>query len=110
MLLLHSLLLLSSSSAFVFALPGPAATTNTAQTASPTVESSPSTTTRPPPVSLPLTCDYSYCDGSSSWCFYWAGITSYDVSRGPVPGETRVGLGPCGAAVTTAATSRPART
>ncbi|RCI10314.1 hypothetical protein L249_8441 [Ophiocordyceps polyrhachis-furcata BCC 54312] len=106
MLLLHTLLLSlsysSSSVVVVFALPGPANTVTPTTTSSP-----PAATTTRPPVSLPLTCDYSYCDGSSSWCFYWAGITSYDVSRGPVPGETRVGLGPCGV---TATTSRPAST
>ncbi|ODA82868.1 hypothetical protein RJ55_01377 [Drechmeria coniospora] len=48
-----------------------------------------------PTVTLPIACDYSYCDGSTSWCFYWAGVTSYDPFRGPVPGETRVELGPC---------------
>ncbi|KAL3964342.1 hypothetical protein ACCO45_001346 [Purpureocillium lilacinum] len=55
-----------------------------------------------PSVSLPVACDYTYCDGSSSWCFYWGGVTSYDPNHGPVPGETRTNLGPCGAAATTA--------
>ncbi|PHH63029.1 hypothetical protein CDD81_6360 [Ophiocordyceps australis] len=41
-------------------------------------------------------CDYAYCDGSSSWCFYWAGVTGYDPSRGPVPGEVRTLIGTCG--------------
>ncbi|KAJ6446323.1 multidrug resistance protein 1 [Purpureocillium lavendulum] len=65
-----------------------------------------------PTVSLPVACDYTYCDGSSSWCFYWGGVTSYDMSRGPVPGETRIKLGPCGATVTStaAATRQPRHT
>lgn len=53
----------------------------------------------PAPTAAPTTtsikCDYSYCDGSVSWCFYWGGITSYDVSLGPVPGETRTSVGEC---------------
>ncbi|KAM4054795.1 hypothetical protein HRG_005617 [Hirsutella rhossiliensis] len=59
----------------------------------------PAATTPAPPaeVSMPATCDYSYCDGTSSWCFYWGGVTSYDVDRGPVPGEIRAPLGPCAA-------------
>ncbi|PHH73924.1 hypothetical protein CDD80_3458 [Ophiocordyceps camponoti-rufipedis] len=84
------------------ALPGPAATSTPPSQAAPTT----TTTTTAGPVSLPAVCDYSYCDGRSSWCFYWAGITSYDISRGPVPGETRVPLGPCGDAVTTTTTAR----
>ncbi|RDA92215.1 hypothetical protein CP533_5711 [Ophiocordyceps camponoti-saundersi (nom. inval.)] len=105
-MLLQALLSLSlSSTALVVALPGPAATA-TVQT---TAAADPPATTGPPPVSLHPACDYSYCDGSSSWCFYWAGITSYDVSRGPVPGETRVPIGPCGAAASTL-TPRPVST
>ncbi|UNI14440.1 hypothetical protein JDV02_001069 [Purpureocillium takamizusanense] len=53
-----------------------------------------------PSVSLPVACDFTYCDGSSSWCFYWAGVTAYDSKGAPIPGETRTNLGPCGAATT----------
>ncbi|EQL02100.1 hypothetical protein OCS_02194 [Ophiocordyceps sinensis CO18] len=65
---------------------------------------------------MPATCDYSYCDGTSSWCFYWGGVTSYDVNRGPVPGEMRAPLGPCGGprptptTTTTAGHAAPHRT
>lgn len=48
-----------------------------------------------------VSCNYRYCDGSTSWCFYWAGVTSYDVSLGPVPGETRTEIGSCGKGITT---------
>ena len=48
-----------------------------------------------PSVSMPIACDYAYCDGTSSWCFYWAGVTAYDPQRGPIPGETRTNIGPC---------------
>ena len=48
-----------------------------------------------PSVSMPIACDYAYCDGTSSWCFYWAGVTGYDPQRGPIPGETRTNIGPC---------------
>lgn len=50
-----------------------------------------------PSVSMPIACDYAYCDGTSSWCFYWAGVTAYDPQRGPVPGETITNIGPCSA-------------
>ncbi|KAI1143984.1 hypothetical protein F5Y05DRAFT_13294 [Hypoxylon sp. FL0543] len=41
-------------------------------------------------------CDYSYCNElGSNVCFYWAGYTSWDVSRGPIPGEIPTVLGPC---------------
>ncbi|KAI1393769.1 uncharacterized protein F4822DRAFT_424232 [Hypoxylon trugodes] len=40
-------------------------------------------------------CDYSYCESGSEYCFYWAGVTSYDVSLGPVPGEVRTVIGTC---------------
>ncbi|KAG5925580.1 hypothetical protein E4U42_004159 [Claviceps africana] len=43
------------------------------------------------------TCDYAFCDeNGSSWCFYWRGVTTWDASRGVLPGETRVPLGTCG--------------
>lgn len=42
-----------------------------------------------------LNCDYEYCDGSTSWCFYWAGISSYDPTLGPLPGESRTSVGTC---------------
>ncbi|KAI1467102.1 uncharacterized protein F4812DRAFT_465212 [Daldinia caldariorum] len=40
-------------------------------------------------------CDYSFCNSGSKVCFYWAGITSWDVSRGPVPGEVPTIIGTC---------------
>ncbi|KAG6031352.1 hypothetical protein E4U41_007598 [Claviceps citrina] len=41
-------------------------------------------------------CDYSFCDERGTrWCYYWRGITAYDVSEGVVPAETKVALGPC---------------
>jgi len=43
-------------------------------------------------------CDHAYCEAGTSYCFYWAGITSYDILSGPVPGEVRTTLGPCDAA------------
>ncbi|KAG6142411.1 hypothetical protein E4U38_005468 [Claviceps purpurea] len=42
-------------------------------------------------------CDYAFCDErGTSWCFYWHGVTAYDVSRGASPAETKVPLGLCG--------------
>ncbi|KAI0115202.1 hypothetical protein F4814DRAFT_311276 [Daldinia grandis] len=40
-------------------------------------------------------CDYSYCNSGSIVCFYWAGYTAWDISRGPLPGEVPTTLGPC---------------
>ncbi|KAG6036704.1 hypothetical protein E4U40_000364 [Claviceps sp. LM458 group G5] len=42
-------------------------------------------------------CDYAFCDErGTSWCFYWHGVTAYDVSRGASPAETKVPMGLCG--------------
>lgn len=60
----------------------------------------------PDPAPVPLTippadptpsidCHFRYCESSTSWCYYWAGVTGYDVSLGPLPGETRTPLGMC---------------
>ncbi|KAH8175913.1 hypothetical protein LIA77_04331 [Sarocladium implicatum] len=64
----------------------------------------PTGTTPPPGPASPeptfytacLDCDIEYCDGSTSWCHYWAGMTTYDPTLGPLPGETRVPVGLCG--------------
>ncbi|KAI0841660.1 hypothetical protein F5Y06DRAFT_196161 [Hypoxylon sp. FL0890] len=63
----------------------------------------PAPTTTPPPSASDSTtssftghCDYSFCNSlGSDVCFYWAGYTSWDVSRGPIPGEIPTVLGPC---------------
>jgi hypothetical protein len=60
-----------------------------------------------------ISCDIRYCDGSTSWCHYWAGITSYDPTLGPLPGETRTSLGLCGKTISSAtytATPTPSST
>ncbi|KAK0389409.1 hypothetical protein NLU13_2984 [Sarocladium strictum] len=46
-----------------------------------------------------ISCDLRYCDGSTSWCHYWAGITTYDPTLGPLPGETLTSIGLCGKTV-----------
>lgn len=44
----------------------------------------------------PPSCDYTYCDEhGSKWCYLWGGVTAYDWSKGVIPAETRVPLGPC---------------
>ncbi|KAG6008599.1 hypothetical protein E4U21_004239 [Claviceps maximensis] len=41
-------------------------------------------------------CDNAFCDeNGTSWCFYWEGVVTWDVSQGVSPAETRVPLGPC---------------
>ncbi|KAI0911557.1 hypothetical protein F4823DRAFT_560835 [Ustulina deusta] len=41
-------------------------------------------------------CDVIFCntDGNRI-CIYWAGVTSWDVSRGPIPGERPTVIGAC---------------
>ncbi|KAI0902140.1 hypothetical protein F4806DRAFT_490612 [Annulohypoxylon nitens] len=46
-------------------------------------------------------CEYSFCNQGTNICFYWAGVTSWDVSRGPLPGEIPTMLGPCETEVAT---------
>lgn len=65
-----------------------------------------------PPSTTAYQCDMQYCDGSTSWCFYWAGVTSWDANDGPRPGEVRTQLGLCSPVTVTvvpdpAATSDP---
>ncbi|KIH92176.1 hypothetical protein SPBR_03201 [Sporothrix brasiliensis 5110] len=43
-----------------------------------------------------LSCDLRYCDAGTSYCEYWGGYSSFDVSQGrPIPGETRSSIGVC---------------
>ncbi|KAF9875556.1 hypothetical protein CkaCkLH20_06937 [Colletotrichum karsti] len=42
-----------------------------------------------------VNCLYNYCESSTSYCMYWAGITGYDISLGPIPGMQRTTLGSC---------------
>ncbi|KAI2465521.1 hypothetical protein F4781DRAFT_20922 [Annulohypoxylon bovei var. microspora] len=68
----------------------------------------PPITTLPPSIFEPSTssftgkCEYSYCYEGTNVCFYWAGVTSWDVSRGPLPGEIPTMLGPCESELATA--------
>lgn len=55
-------------------------------------EEAPAPTAEPEPT---IDCHYRYCESSTSWCFYWAGVTGYDISLGPIPGETRTSIGTC---------------
>lgn len=58
--------------------------------------SSPSTTSAPSGSSSSRSCDLRYCDAGTSYCEYWGGYSSFDVSQGrPVPGETRTSIGVC---------------
>ncbi|RYP50502.1 hypothetical protein DL768_004007 [Monosporascus sp. mg162] len=40
-------------------------------------------------------CDNVLCTNDRVWCWYWGGITGYDVGLGPLPGETITVLGAC---------------
>jgi hypothetical protein len=63
------------------------------------------TTTNPPPTTLSTSftnkCDNAFCSEGSRWCFYWGGVSSYDVTLGPIPGETHTILGACTNVTTT---------
>ncbi|KAI1376778.1 hypothetical protein F4677DRAFT_73688 [Hypoxylon crocopeplum] len=73
----------------------PTITTTTTTVSSPTPEPPPTTTTTDSTSSFTPRCDYRYCDNGRDVCFYWAGYTSWDVSRGPIPGEVPTILGTC---------------
>ncbi|RYO75903.1 hypothetical protein DL766_005599 [Monosporascus sp. MC13-8B] len=45
--------------------------------------------------STTIHCDNVLCTDDSVWCWYWGGITGYDVGLGPLPGETITVLGLC---------------
>ncbi|CAK7204922.1 hypothetical protein SEUCBS139899_007684 [Sporothrix eucalyptigena] len=54
--------------------------------------------TTPPPATptISRSCDLRYCDAGTSYCEYWGGYSSFDVSAGrPIPGETRTSIGIC---------------
>ncbi|KAH7162682.1 hypothetical protein B0J13DRAFT_16584 [Dactylonectria estremocensis] len=55
-----------------------------------------------------IDCDYAYCDGSISWCFYFVPFTTFNISLGPLPGERRTSLGPCEVKTIEATTTVPA--
>ncbi|GKT46670.1 uncharacterized protein ColSpa_06851 [Colletotrichum spaethianum] len=40
-------------------------------------------------------CKYKYCNSNTQYCTYWAGITGWDPSLGPIPGMTHTSLGSC---------------
>ncbi|CAK7264791.1 hypothetical protein SEPCBS119000_001177 [Sporothrix epigloea] len=67
----------------------------TTSTVTPTI----SVTATPPPTTTasPVhACDLRYCDAGTSYCEYWGGYSSFDVSHGrPIPGETRTPIGVC---------------
>ncbi|KAK2064275.1 hypothetical protein LY76DRAFT_657142 [Colletotrichum caudatum] len=42
-----------------------------------------------------IDCKYKYCDDQIQYCMYWAGVTGWNPSLGPVPGMTRTTLGAC---------------
>ncbi|KAF4413207.1 hypothetical protein CFRS1_v004208 [Colletotrichum fructicola] len=60
------------------------------------------TTTVQPPATPSIKCDHQWCQDGASMCAYWAGVTGFDPSRGPIPGETVTNLGPCAMPTATA--------
>lgn len=84
------LLVLNSALAVVLPIPGPSSTPVTSPTA--VINSTVTTLTSPTPS---LDCSYEWCQNSTSFCLYWAGITSYDPFLGPVPGMVHTSIGRC---------------
>ncbi|KAK6207442.1 hypothetical protein QIS74_12523 [Colletotrichum tabaci] len=42
-----------------------------------------------------IDCKYKYCNNNTQYCMYWAGVTGWDPSLGPIPGMTGTSLGAC---------------
>ncbi|KAF0327319.1 hypothetical protein K4K61_007709 [Colletotrichum sp. SAR11_59] len=61
------------------------------------------TTTVQPPATPSIKCDHQWCQDGASMCAYWAGVTGFDPSRGPIPGETVTNLGSCAMPTATSA-------
>jgi hypothetical protein len=91
--------------AFTSAAPAPTAPTDQAQPVLNKDDNVPDVPLTVPPAdpTPSIDCHYRYCESSTSWCYYWAGVTGYDVSLGPLPGETRTALGVCDPATGAAA-------
>ncbi|KJR87824.1 uncharacterized protein SPSK_07931 [Sporothrix schenckii 1099-18] len=79
-------------------------TATTTGTITPTAKRPTPLSTKSPTTSAPssssrtssLSCDLRYCDAGTSYCEYWGGYSSFDVSQGrPIPGETRSSIGVC---------------
>ncbi|KAK6866161.1 hypothetical protein PG995_002689 [Apiospora arundinis] len=84
----------SGSSSSFWAAGGPSSSSSSTTTSQPDV-----ITPAPQSVTVSssstLRCDDEFCSDGSSWCVYWAGITSWDASKGPVPGEKATTIGTC---------------
>ncbi|KAJ5013689.1 hypothetical protein K4K57_002453 [Colletotrichum sp. SAR 10_99] len=48
-----------------------------------------------PAPTVAVDCSYKFCQDSTSYCMYWAGVTGWDVSLGAIPGMQRTSLGNC---------------
>lgn len=73
------------------------ATTTTTPDAPPTGDPVP----HPPVSSFTTSCDDAFCSEGQRYCYYWGGMTSYELGKGPVPGETHTILGACTKVTTT---------
>ncbi|EFQ24995.1 hypothetical protein CGRA01v4_06715 [Colletotrichum graminicola] len=60
--------------------------------------------------SASIDCKYKYCDGQTQYCMYWAGVTGWNPSLGPVPGMTRTALSGCQVPATEFTTYRSVHT
>ncbi|EGY14763.1 hypothetical protein HYQ45_000771 [Verticillium longisporum] len=47
------------------------------------------------PSTSSVLCNPTYCQDSTLYCHYWAGVTGWDVSLGLVPGMQRSSIGEC---------------
>lgn len=96
-ILLSASLLLSAAAAktttsLAPSLPATAIVTATSTSLLPPANTSVSTTAGPTATSIH--CDITYCVNGTSFCHYWAGISTWHIG-GPSPGEVRTTLGSC---------------
>ncbi|KAJ0341800.1 hypothetical protein COL922a_001894 [Colletotrichum nupharicola] len=54
-----------------------------------------------PAPTVAVDCSYKFCQDSTLYCMYWAGVTGWDVSLGAIPGMQRTSLGNCEAPTST---------
>ncbi|GKT53848.1 hypothetical protein ColTof4_06011 [Colletotrichum tofieldiae] len=64
----------------------------------------------PTPAPASIDCKYKYCNSNTQYCMYWAGVTGWDPSLGPIPGMTHTSLGVCQVPVTDYTTNNVVQT
>ncbi|PON20458.1 hypothetical protein TGAM01_v210689 [Trichoderma gamsii] len=92
--LLSTSLLLSATTWATSPAPSLPATAPATSTSPLTLANSTVPTTAGPIATSSIHCDITYCVNGTSFCHFWAGITTWHMS-GPSPGELKTTLGSC---------------